>query len=187
MKYVGELFGKVVRSRLGWILVSLHAAWFFLATADMTTPSPSVEAFVNSFGGSTTILFAGRPYHWGYQSLALKLLMVLDFPSHLAVALVFTPVAFFLPPGFHPSIHEGSYLMAALVFLGASCQWLLLGNSLHRWLVSGRRRRWVLEQLHRRFTMIVTITLVIALILTPIINERSRIRSADHSKDPVLP
>jgi hypothetical protein len=128
----------VTRSRLGWLLVCLHAAWFFLAIANMSTPAPGLGKFFDQGGGSSATLLAGRPFHFEYESLLLKLLILVDVPSTLATV----PLSFALllaATPFHLGFYQGSYLSAAMLLLGASCQWLVVGHQLDRWFVC---KRW---------------------------------------------
>ncbi len=130
------------RSRLAWLLACLHAAWFLLSIADMSPPSPGFAAFLENGGGSSATIFAGRPFHFAYESIALKLLFLFDLPSELAIAavgLLSIPIAWPLEKMFHPTLYARSYFGASLVFLVATVQWLAVGNSLETWLASKRR------------------------------------------------
>jgi hypothetical protein len=75
---------------------------------------------------------------------------------------------------FHLGIYFGSYLSAVILLVGATCQWLLVGSMIERWLAS----RWWgyrLRQQVRCWSEILIAVIVIAtLILAPVINERSR-------------
>src|SRR5215475_7793034 len=71
-------------SRIAWLFASLHAAWFFLAIANMSPPSRALGAFFDRGGGSTAALLAGRPFHFEYESIFLKLLFLMDLPSIVA-------------------------------------------------------------------------------------------------------
>src|SRR5579864_1985923 len=126
------------RSRFGWLLVYLHAAWFFLAVANMSPPAPGLGAFFDQGGGSSATLLAGRPFHFEYESLFLKLLILVDIPAMLAEV----PLGLALLPfwkSFHIGFYLGSYLSAAVLLFGASCQWLLVGRQLDQWLI---RKQW---------------------------------------------
>src|SRR5678816_365309 len=56
------------RSRTAWLLASLHAAWCFLAIANMPAPAPGLGEFLDRGGGSSATLLAGRPFHFSYES-----------------------------------------------------------------------------------------------------------------------
>jgi hypothetical protein len=163
----------LTRSRLGWLLVCLHAAWFLLAIANMSPPAPGLGAFLDQGGGSSATLLAGRPFHFEYESLFLKLLILSDLPSMLAMV----PLSFalmLLPDAFHLGLYQGSYLGATVLLFGASCQWLLVGNELNEWLVRKGWCSWPREQIHRWFRFLVAAIVITTLIMTPIVNERSR-------------
>src|SRR5262249_32002887 len=83
------------RSRLGWLLAAIHASWFLLAVVNMGPPSPEFAKFLDSGGHSSTALFAGRPFHWRYETIFLKVLLLLDVPAVLAsipASLLFDPL-----------------------------------------------------------------------------------------------
>jgi hypothetical protein len=72
-------------------------------------------------------LFAGRPFHFHYESLSLQMLFIVDLPSELAAivpAIVLHPVL----TAFHLGHYVGSYLGAAIELLVSSCQWLIIGG-----------------------------------------------------------
>jgi hypothetical protein len=158
---------------MGWFLACLHAAWFFLAIANMSPPSPGLGEFLDNGGGSSATLLAGRPFHFHYESLLLKLIILVDLPSLLAM-IPFSLLVLPLSKLFHLSFYHCSYSSAALLLFGASCQWLLVGNRLRQRLESARWGKWVNQQLRQGFVIIIMVILVATLILTPFINERSR-------------
>jgi hypothetical protein len=109
-----------------WLFVSLHASWFFLAVANMSPPSPALGTFFDNGGGSSAALLAGRPFHFVYDSFALKLLLLADLPSYfLTIPLGVVADLFVL--SLHLGHYRGSYVGAALWLLGGSIQWLLMG------------------------------------------------------------
>jgi hypothetical protein len=161
------------RSRLGWLLVCLHAAWFFLAVANMSPPAPGLGAFFDQGGGSSATLLAGRPFHFEYESLLLKFLIVVDIPAMLGMV----PLSFVLllfSKQFHLGFYQGSYLSAAILLFGASCQWLLAGHQLDQWLIHKQWGNWPRQQIHRWFRSLVAAIVITTLIMTPIVNGRSR-------------
>ena len=161
------------RSRLGWLLVCFHAAWFFLAIANMSPPAPGLGALFDQGGGSSATLLAGRPFHFEYESLFLKLLILVDIPAMLGMV----PLSFVLllfSTRVHLGFYQGSYLSAAILFLGASCQWLLVGRQLEKWLLRKQLANWPRQQIHRWFPFLVAAIVIATLIMTPILNDRSR-------------
>jgi hypothetical protein len=84
--FVG-FFRSCAANRLAWLFACLHAAWFFLAIANMSPPSPALADFFDKGGASTAALLAGRPFHFHYESALLQLLVLADFPSMLVEVL----------------------------------------------------------------------------------------------------
>jgi hypothetical protein len=117
------------RSRIGWLFVSIHTAWFFLAIANMSPPDPAFGAFFDNGGGSSATLVAGRPFHFVYESWWLQLLLMGDLPSNILIMPLSIPVgliALLLGVGHY----YVSYLGAAFWFLAGSIQWLIVGYRL---------------------------------------------------------
>src|SRR5258708_14577479 len=77
---------------LAWIFTFLHAAWFFLAVANMSPPSPQLARVLDQGCWSSASVLAGRPFHFHYESNLLKWLFVVDLPSMVAAI----PLDFFL-------------------------------------------------------------------------------------------
>ena len=160
-------------SRLGWLLACFHAGWFFIAIAQMSPPSPGMGAFFDQGGWSSATLFAGRPFHFHYESLVLKLLILADLPSAFAMLPLDLVLASFLKL-LHFGFYVGSYLSAVLVLFGATCQWLLVGSKGERWLASRTWGTWPCRQVHRWSGILIAIIVIATFVLTPVINERSR-------------
>lgn len=172
-----------VKSRLAWILVCLHACWFFLAMANMSPPSRAFAKYIEHSGGDTSIL-AGRPFHFAYESLAMQLLFLADMPSTIAIglptALLVTPVLHFI----HPDLYSRSYVGAAIMLISASCQWLAIGTILDRHLLFSTRGKSFLEVVRRSFPVVVVLVLLATAIVTPLVNEHSRKLAARHHAIP---
>jgi hypothetical protein len=124
-----SLFRGSARARIAWILVGIHAAWFFLAIANMSAPNPAFGWLLDASGPWTTSLLAGRPFHFSYESLSLKLLFVLDLPALIA-AIPIAIVGDVLLTALHVGSYAGSYFGAAIWLLVSSCQWLAIGGLL---------------------------------------------------------
>jgi hypothetical protein len=174
-----HFLSEAIRSRLAWLLVFLHAAWFLLTIANMSPPSPRLANFIEQFGGSsTTAILAGRPFHYHYESLSLQIMFLVDLPSWLASA----PIGFLFLPFFklfHVGRFSGSYIGAGILLVMSSLQWLLLGNLLHVWLNS---RRWgvaTIQRLNRHFEVLTVLVLSFTAVTAPILNARSRLRFHD--------
>src|SRR5215467_3337905 len=89
-------FAKSIRdaakSRIAWLLACLHGMAFLVAVANMSPPSPGLGTFLDGGGGSSATLLAGRPFHFEYESLLLRSLVLLDLPATVAMI----PVSFAL-------------------------------------------------------------------------------------------
>ena len=102
------------KSRIAWLLACLHGMVFVLAVANMSPPSPAFAEFLDHGGGSSATILAGRPFHFVYESLPLKLLVLLDLPgaiSMIPLNLVLGAAAMACGAGFYAF----SYLSAILM------------------------------------------------------------------------
>jgi len=120
-----EFIRSCLRSRVAWLLASIHAAWFFLAVANMSPLSRVWAGFLNSM--SSTTIFAGRQFHFAYESIWLKSIVVADLPAGLAgipASLVLYPITRMA----HLDTYTGQYVGAGLLFVLATIQWLILGR-----------------------------------------------------------
>jgi hypothetical protein len=92
----------------------------------MGPPSRQAAAFLDSLQGADWTLFAGRPFHFAYQSWILKSLVLADLPAMLVQSvggLLMLPVSYLLRIG----SYEGSYIAAVSLLLIGSLQWLIVG------------------------------------------------------------
>jgi hypothetical protein len=169
----GHLLAEASRSRLAWLLVFLQAAWFLLAIANMSPPSPGLANYIEHGGWSSATILAGRPFHYHYESLSLQILVLFDLPSWLASI----PVAFLVLPFFkifHPGLYERSYVDAGIFLAVSSLQWLTIGYLAYRRLGSRRWGSSVLQPIHRSFPVLTVLMLLFTAIFVPIVNARSR-------------
>jgi len=162
-----------VRSRLAWLFVCLHAAWFLLAVANMSPPSPAFADFLDQGGMSTATIFAGRPLHFHYESVFLKLLVLADMPSALVQSL-FGLASWPLLVNIQLSRYSASYIAAGFLFLIATCQWLAAGYTVQTWLSSKSWGESVLRTIGRYFAVTATVILLVSAISVPLVNQRSQ-------------
>ena len=135
---VVRLFRDSVKSRLGWALAAIHALWFYLGILSMGPPSRTAANFLDSVQGADWTMFAGRPFHFHYQSWILKSVLLADLPSMLVVSvgdLLLLPLWFTK----HIDTYVGSYVGAVLLFVVATGQWLVIGFLFQRRFRSKRR------------------------------------------------
>ena len=114
---VAPLIGRCLQSRLGWFLAVIHALWLDLGIRTMGPPSRAAANFLDSVQGADWTLFAGRPFHFTYQSWILKSVLLADLPSMLIASvgsLLLLPIPFIR--------HD-----AGLLFVVATAQWLIVG------------------------------------------------------------
>lgn len=79
--------GESASSRVGWAFATIHALWFYCGVRSMGPPSRAAAAFLDSMQGADWTFFAGRPFHFAYQSWILKSVIVADIPSMLVQAI----------------------------------------------------------------------------------------------------
>jgi hypothetical protein len=124
-------FRASVRSRLGWLLAAIHALWFYLGILSMGPPSRAAANFLDSLQGADWTLFAGRPFHFTYQSWVLKSVLLADMPSTLVVSagdLLLWPLWLIK----HIDTYGRSYIAAGLLFVVATGQWLMVGHFIQK-------------------------------------------------------
>src|SRR5262245_39515026 len=115
---------KALRSSFAWLFVCLHASWFLLAVANMSPPSRDLASILDSGVWSSAALLAGRPFHFTYESMFLKALLLLDLPALLIAGVVLAPIRVLFPSLGH---YVDSYFAAGEWLLAGSLQWLVLG------------------------------------------------------------
>jgi hypothetical protein len=168
-----EFFRSCANSRLAWLLACVHAAWFFLAIANMSPPSPSFADFLDQGGSSTAALLAGRPFHYHYESALLQTLVWADLPSVFAGTLL-TLLSFPLLVNTHVGHYAGSYFGAGFLFLIATFQWFAVGKSVQTWLSSKSWGAMLLRAVTRYFAVAVTFILLCSVVSVPLVNKRSQ-------------
>jgi len=128
---IATLLYECARSRFGWVLATIHALWFYLGVRSMGPPSRAAADFLGGMQGADWTLFAGRPFHFVYQSWVLKILILADMLAMLvgsACGLLLWPLSIIkrIP------IYEASYISAGMLFVLATGQWLVVGHLLQR-------------------------------------------------------
>jgi hypothetical protein len=159
--------------RLAWILVFLHAAWFFVAIANMSPPSPQLAEFLEQGGGSSAALLAGRPFHFHYESNLLKCLFVVDLPSMVATIPIGFVVVVLLKV-LRVGNFVGSYFGTGLLLLAGTLEWLALGKLMEDQLGRRQSGRWVVQMFNRYCVPAIVIIVLFTIIATPMVNRRSR-------------
>ena len=173
MSSIPKFIHVSLRSRMAWLFVCLHAAWFLLAIANMSPPAPGFADFLDKGGWSSATVLSVRPFHFTYESIFLKVLILVDMPSMLASL----PFGFLLAPAekaLHVGSFLGSYVDAVLLLLIATCQWLAIGGSIDTRLSSLPSGTRVLHRLNGYFVVVIALVLLFTVIAVPMVNNRSR-------------
>jgi hypothetical protein len=105
--------------------------WLGLGVRSMGPPSRAAANFLDNAQGADWTLFAGRPFHFTYQSWVLRSVLLADLPAMLVASLadlLVWPVSLVT----HVGRYEGSYIAAGLLFVVATWQWLMVGRALER-------------------------------------------------------
>jgi hypothetical protein len=127
--------------------------------------------FLDSGRGSSASLLGGRPFHFDYESPFLKLLVLMDLPATVAMIPVELLIA--LPArAVGLGFFSMSYLTAVLMLLSSTAQWLCIG---YRFELRLRREASGLLRCLNRWAVVLIAAIVVAtIVLTPMINQRSR-------------
>lgn len=173
LRVVFGFFSSCATSRLAWLFACLHAAWFFLAIANMSPPARALGDFLDNGGSSTAALLAGRPFHFHYESVSLQLMVLADMPSMLAGALL-TLLSLPLLANIHVGHYAGSYFGAGLLLLLATFQWLAVGKTVQTRLSSKSWGAVFLRTLDRCFAVAVILILSVTVVSVPVVNKRSQ-------------
>jgi hypothetical protein len=173
LKPVAGFIFAGAKCRLSWILVFMHAAWFFAAVANMSPPSRQFVQFLDQVGGSSATVFAGRPFHFSYESNHLKCLFVADLPSMIATMPLAAAVDV-LVKVLRVGRFVGSYLLAGLLLLTASLEWLVLGKLIEDLLKRNPACARVLQKLNRYWAAAIIVIVLFTMITASLVDRRSR-------------
>lgn len=127
------------RSWLGWFLVILHGVCFVGAIRAKRPPSPEFARWLGGLQGSSSTIFAGRPFHFHYESTLTKVVVISDMPLTIAALPLSVVVALTLWP-MHLGLYYSSYVEAGITLLAATLQWLTVGRLIQDRLKPAPRR-----------------------------------------------
>lgn len=182
LRKLAQYLRRSLADRTAWLLACLHGTWFVTAVANMSPPNRGFASLLENGGWSSAALFAGRPFHFHYESLALKLLLLCDMPALLASSVLSFVFAVPFTWFHHLGMYSASYLSAASLLLVGTAQWLLIGHAVHSWL---ERREWGIHlnrAVARYFVLLVATIAIFTAVIAPIINERSRQSGVRHAE-----
>jgi hypothetical protein len=167
------LGGRISRSEIGLLVAVLHAGLFVIAVANMGPADPvraaGLQQQIQSGGWSSGTYFAGRAFHYYYESLLLKTVLLLDLPMSFVAMQVTWPLwSSFTYLG----LYAQSYVAAGLTLLAASVQWFIVGHAMQVWFARrpGRRQRSV-AWLARHTRHAVIAILVVTVIVVPLVHQ----------------
>jgi len=141
----------------------------------MSPPSRAFANFLDAFSGSSATIFAGRPFHFTYESVFMKCLIVADLPSGLAQI----PVGLSLSPLIgmaHLGTYAESYLGASIFFVLATCQWLAIGRVAEVSLASKPWGEAALKRVAQHSQILIAVVILLSVVFVPIVNHRSQMQ-----------
>jgi hypothetical protein len=119
---------RASHAELSLILGLAHMVAWLCGVAAMSPPDPEfgewLDEIYDSGGGASVTMFAGRPFHFTYENILLKVIFLADLPGALAAI----PVSLILVPLLsHLSTYESSYVGAGFILSFATVQWMMIG------------------------------------------------------------
>lgn len=127
------------RRHLPWLFGAIHVSWFFLCLHAKGPPEKPTPFLDEPIVYSSANLIAGRSFHFTYENIPTKLLLLGDMPAMLLA----TPAILLISPllrAANQSEFEASYHLAAVILISGTLQWMLLGAWLAQRLPSAARR-----------------------------------------------
>ena len=117
-----------VRNRVGHLLVVAHlivSICLFVGKPTVNREAANSSSNEGSLTAST--LLAGRSFHYNYESVFFKTLLVLDAPGLFLGLLVATFSVWLIQLFFPFGAYDQSWLVALLLLIATSLQWLVVG------------------------------------------------------------
>jgi hypothetical protein len=111
----------VVTNDVAWLLAAVHGVVLVLCVANMSPPdrefAEDLDRVYANGGWSSATVYAGRPYHWHYESIPFQLLSLADLPAEFLGAVFGVGVNALVPL---PSDHyRVSYILFGLQIDGS--------------------------------------------------------------------
>jgi hypothetical protein len=114
------------RKHLGIALAAIHVIWFLGVTVTLGR-HPHAGISVLPGGSSSATLLADRPFHFEYEALTVKLLMLADSrPAALAIGLLNYCCSSLMR--FWLSDYARSYIDTWLLLFAGTVQWIAIGH-----------------------------------------------------------
>jgi len=170
-------------SSVAWVVVTIHASACVLCIASMSPPdrdfADSLDSLYASGGWSSATVFAGRPFHWHYESIPLKGMFISDLPAAFISTASASAVQYTLR--FWPGLYVQSWLDAGAWLFVASVQWLFLAYWFERHLASNPRWVRVFAAIRARRAVLVAAIITATIIAAPLIQSRSNSLGFGHA------
>jgi hypothetical protein len=106
------------------VFAAVHVIWFCAAAATLGHHPHSGISFLPD-GSPSVTLFAGRPFHFEYESPILKILLWADVPAFLLAGVPEYCCGSWMQR--YWSVQARSYLDAGLLLCLGSLQWAIIG------------------------------------------------------------
>ena len=118
----------IVSNRLGHALVVAHLiTCICLFVGKPTVRREAANAPADERTVSTSTLLAGRSFHFSHESVFSKVLAVFDFPGLCVGLFVSFLLTAFIQLFFSLGAYDQSWLVASMIFVATSVQWLAVG------------------------------------------------------------
>jgi hypothetical protein len=171
----GTICYTIVTNDVAWMLAAVHGVVLVLCIANMSPPSREFADYLDSVyangGWSSATVYAGRPFHLHYESIALNLLTLADLPAEFVVALVATEVDALIP--LPSDRYRLSYIELGLNAVFGSIQWLIIGTLFARRLRPGTRSARCVNALRNHRRIVYGTLLIFLLVGAPVLQWRS--------------
>jgi hypothetical protein len=126
-KVIKGFVRRVVASRAGLLLASVHFCLVVYAFAQKEPVELGGDGPFDITRHAGVSIIAGRAFHWHYESTLLKVICLLDLPGILLSIPMGLPFAFIFNDA---SIQVHSWIGAAIMLIGTSIQWWLVGYAI---------------------------------------------------------
>jgi hypothetical protein len=131
-KVISRFIKRAASDRVGHTLLIAHLCLFIYVFAQKSPVSRTEHNRVIEAGEtlSSTILFAGRGFHFHYESPLLKFLLMIDSPAlliEMALGIFLIPLRYFVRLG----AYDESWVAAGMFLIATSIQWQLVGYCLN--------------------------------------------------------
>jgi len=172
-----SLLRRSVQGQLWLLFVVFHAVWLLAGIANMSPPNQefasNLEQLYEQGGWCSASLLAGRPFHYTYEAVLLKVVVFIDMPSMIVAIVPSMVVDVIARKVFGLSLYVSSYVDAVVLLLVASMQWCVMAYIVESRLCSGPKGQKVLSYLTQHKWPIITVLIVGGLALVLVLHYNS--------------